>query len=230
MDNQIICPNCGAPNEITSSSCQFCGASLAEVEISQEEESESNVIVEKIKGKPQIKFDKRIFKLEYDEIEDEAKLCLSDSITSTIVGCNYFRYNFTDDCLILDSVKTVISSGKKYNFEYTNTWSCPLIKKDNLGLLEKFCNLNLKNCRVDGFLEGEEFLFVLICRAYYNTIFDRSKYTDATDKLFCYIEEKKQKDAENSKKENRNQLMIALIFFGGLFLLGLIIKLIQGAL
>ena len=130
MDNQIICPNCGAPNEITSSSCQFCGASLAEVEISQEEESESNVIVEKIKGKPQIKFDNRIFKLEYDEIEDEAKLCLSDSITSTIVGCNYFRYNFTDDCLILDSVKTVISSGKKYNFEYTNTWSCPLIKKD----------------------------------------------------------------------------------------------------
>lgn len=223
MNNPIICPNCGAPNESTSTSCQFCDASLTEVEINQEEESEDNVLVERVKGKPQIKFDKRIFKLEYDEIEDEAKLCLSDSITSTTVGCEHFKYDFTDGCLILSAVRTIISGGKKYNFEYANTWSCPLIKKDNLGLLEKFCNLNLKNCRIDGFLEGEEILFVLVCRAYYNTIFDHSKYTDAADQLFHYIEEKKQlenKHLEDFKKKCKKE--------DRLFFLGLILKLIRG--
>lgn len=236
MDSKVICPNCGAPNENTSSSCQFCGAPLTEVKISQYEESEndnssSNFFVEKIKGRPRIKFDKRIFKLEYDEIKDEAKLCLSNNITSSTVGCGHFSYDFNDKCLILYGVRSIISGGKKYNFEYVNSWSCPLINKKNLGLLEKFCNLSLKNCRVDGFLEGEEFLFVLVCRAYYNTIFDHSKYTDATDKLFRYVEEKKQKNIADFKKkcrdENRRQLMIAVMFLGGLFLLGLIIKLIQ---
>lgn len=234
MDNHIICPNCGASNEITSFSCLFCGASLADVDISQREESESGISIKRVKGRPQIKFDKRIFRLDYDEIEDEAKLRLSDDVISTTVGCDHFYYNFTYGNLELYGVKSIISGGKRYNFEYANSIFYPSINKNNLDLLEKFCNLNLKNCRVDSFCRGEEILFVLVCRAYYNTIFDSSKYKGAADQLFHYIKEKEQKELEkfkkNSRRENRNQLLIALMFFGGLFLLGLIIKLIQGIL
>lgn len=234
MDNQIICPNCGAPNESTSISCQFCGVTLADADINQQKESETDISIKRVKGKPQIKYDRRIFRLDYDEIRDEAELRLSDNVISTTVGCDHFCYNFTYGSLELYGVETIISGGKRYCFEYTNSISCPSINKNNLGLLEKFCNLNLKNCRVDGFCHGEEILFVLVCRAYYNTIFDRSKYRGAADQLFHYIKEKEQKRIGEIKKsirrENINQLLIALTFFGGLFLLGLIIKLLQGVL
>ena len=185
MDNQIVCPNCGAPNEVTSTSCQFCGTSLAGVKRNQPKESDSKnpspeVSIENVKGKPQIKFDKRIFKLEYDEFEDEAELCLSDEIISLESTCEYFSYSFTDNCLLLDDVDTIISDGKKYEFHGGIS-----IDNDNLDLLETLCDLNPNNCKVEGF-DQEGALFILICRAFHNTIFNHSRYTDAADKLYDY--------------------------------------------
>ena len=190
MDSPIICPNCGAPNESTSSSCQFCGAPLAvptktktnRKKKTKSRDSSSNVSINKVKGKPQIKYDERIFRLEYDEIEDDAKLCLSYDIISlgtTSSDLDYFAYDFTLDKLYLD-VETIVSDGIKYHFDFDSS-----IDKKNIDLLETFCNLNLENCKFEGFYQ-EGILFVLICRAFYNTIFDHSKYTDAADKLYEY--------------------------------------------
>lgn len=210
MDSPIICPNCGAPNESTSSSCQFCGAPLAvptktnRKKKTKSRDSSSNVSINKVKGKPQIKYDERIFRLEYDEIEDDAKLCLSYDIISlgtTSSDLDYFAYDFTLDKLYLD-VETIVSDGIKYHFDFDSS-----IDKKNIDLLETFCNLNLKNCRIDEFDQEEKVLFVLICRAFYNTIFDHSKYTDAADKLYEYYHNKKieKERAEEETQRARNK-------------------------
>lgn len=212
MDSPIICPNCGAPNESTSSSCQFCGAPLTvptktktnRKKKTKSRDSSSNVSINKVKGKPQIKYDERIFRLEYDEIEDDAKLCLSYDIISlgtTSSDLDYFAYDFTLDKLYLD-VETIVSDGIKYHFDFDSS-----IDKKNIDLLETFCNLNLKNCRIDEFDQEEKVLFVLICRAFYNTIFDHSKYTDAADKLYEYYHNKKieKERAEEETQRARNK-------------------------
>lgn len=211
MDSPIICPNCGAPNESTSSSCQFCGAPLAvptktktnRKKKTKSRDSSSNVSINKVKGKPQIKYDERIFRLEYDEIEDDAKLCLSYDIISlgtTSSDLDYFAYDFTLDKLYLD-VETIVSDGIKYHFDFDSS-----IDKKNIDLLETFCNLNLENCKFEGFYQ-EGILFVLICRAFYNTIFDHSKYTDAADKLYEYYHNKKieKERAEEETQRARNK-------------------------
>lgn len=211
MDSPIICPNCGAPNESTSSSCQFCGAPLTvptktktnRKKKTKSSDSSSNVSINKIKGKPQIKYDERIFRLAYSELKDEAELCLSNDIISlrTSAYLDRFKYDFTLSELYLGSIETIISDGIKYNFDYG-----PSIDKKNIDLLDTFCNLNLKNCRVERFYK-EEILFVLICRAFYNTIFDQSKYTDAADKLYEYYHNKKieKEKAEEETKRAREE-------------------------
>lgn len=214
MDSPIICPNCGAPNESTSSSCQFCGAPLAvptktktnRKKKTKSRDSSSNVSINKVKGKPQIKYDERIFRLEYDEIEDDAKLCLSYDIISLGTrssDLDYFAYDFTLDKLYLD-VETIVSDGIKYHFDFDSN-----IDKKNIDLLETFCNLNLKNCRIDEFDQEEKVLFVLICRAFYNTIFDHSKYTDAADKLYEYYLQsdayKRKIEKEKAEKEEKRR-------------------------
>ena len=188
MDNQIVCPNCGAPNESTSTSCHFCGASLTRArakanqqEAPENENSSSKVSVKEVKGKPQIKFDKRIFNLNYDEFKDEAELYLSYDIVSLENKFRNYDYNFNLNRLWLGRIKTIISDGLRYDF-----YDSISITTDNLDLLETFCNLNLKDCRISEVSEGKEILFVLVCRAFYNTIFDHSKYTDAADKLYGY--------------------------------------------
>lgn len=211
MDSKVICPNCGAPNESTSSSCQFCGAPLAvptktktnRKKKTKSRDSSSNVSINKVKGKPQIKYDERIFRLEYDEIEDDAKLCLSYDIISLGTrssDLDYFAYDFTLDKLYLD-VETIVSDGIKYHFDFDSS-----IDKKNIDLLETFCNLNLENCKFEGFYQ-EGILFVLICRAFYNTIFDHSKYTDAADKLYEYYHNKKieKERAEEETQRARNK-------------------------
>lgn len=211
MDSKVICPNCGAPNESTSSSCQFCGAPLAvptktktnRKKKTKSSDSSSNVSINKVKGKPQIKYDERIFRLEYDEIEDDAKLCLSYDIISLGTrssDLSYFAYDFTLEKLYLD-VETIVSDGIKYHFDFEAS-----IDKKNIDLLETFCNLNLKNCKFEGFYQ-EGILFVLICRAFYNTIFDHSKYTDAADKLYEYYHNKKieKEKAEEETKRAREE-------------------------
>lgn len=234
MDNQIICPNCGAPNESTSTSCQFCGASLVATKKNKEEENEKNepsseVSVREIKGKPQIKFDKRIFHLKYFEFNDTAELVISYQITSVCDwDCRYsISYSFTLNQLQISGIKNIISDGKKYD--------CPddmYIGTDNLDILETFCNLDWKNCKVDG-AEGKGILFVLICQAFYNTIFDHSKYTDATDKLYeyylqCIAQENKEKEEklretrEYFKKERiKGCLAFSIIIILSLLGLGL---------
>lgn len=213
MDSPIICPNCGAPNESTSSSCQFCGAPLAvptktktnRKKKTKSNDSSSNVSANKVKGEPQIKYDKRIFRLAYNELEDEAKLYLSNDIVSlrTSASLDYFKYDFTSGKLHLGTTKTIISDGIKYDSNYGF-----YIYKEDIDLLDTFCNLNLKNCRVEGFYQGEEIIFVLVCRAFYHTIFDHSKYTDAADKLYEYYYNKKiekEKEEEEETKRARDK-------------------------
>ena len=211
MDNQIVCPNCGAPNESTSTSCHFCGASLTRArakanqqEAPENENSSSKVSVKEVKGKPQIKFDKRIFNLNYDEFKDEAELYLSYDIVSLENKFRNYDYNFNLNRLWLGRIKTIISDGLRYDF-----YDSISITTDNLDLLETFCNLNLKDCRISEVSEGKEILFVLVCRAFYNTIFDHSKYTDAADKLYGYYlqsdEYKRKVEKEKLKKEREKR-------------------------
>ena len=199
MDNHIICPNCGAPNDSTSTSCQFCGTPLVatkpETNKKKKSESSSEVSVREIKGKPQIKFDERIFHLNYDELSGSTTLYIS------CFGVRAFFGGYSFDCkeLQIHNIKAIISDGKRYDFHGDIK-----IGTDNLNLLETFCNLDWKNCKILGFREGEEMLFVLICQAYYNTIFDHSKYTNATDKLYEYylqcIAQKNKEEEEKSRK------------------------------
>lgn len=208
MDNQIICPNCGAPNESTSTSCQFCGASLVATKTKKKKtkksEPSSEVSVSEIKGKPQIKFDERIFHLNYNELSGSAKLIINkscDSCFRSYAGC---IYSFDCKELHIYNVKAIISDGKRYDFHGDIN-----IGTDNLNLLETFCNLDWKNCKIVGVEEGEEMLFVLVCQAFYNTIFDHSKYTDATDKLYeyylqCIAQEKLKEEKFEKKMRRRN--------------------------
>lgn len=100
------------------------------------------------------------------------------------------------------------------------------IGTDNLDILETFCNLDWKNCKIDEVKEGKEILFVLICQAFYNTIFDHSKYTNATDKLYeyylqCIEQENKEKEEKEEKfrEERKKECLKILISFAiGIFL------------
>lgn len=217
MDNQIVCPNCGAPNEATSDTCQFCGASLPvqtkrktnRKKKAKNSDSSSKITVTKVseekkKGRPQIKYDERVFELIYDEMEDEAELYLSDDIISLEDEFKHYKYYFNFNYLWLGTIKTIVSDGLKYEFHDSIS-----IEKENLDLLETFCNLNPKNCNISEISEGKEFLFILVCRAFYNTIFDHSKYTDAADKLYEYClqsdEYKRKVERDRLKKEQKEE-------------------------
>lgn len=222
MDSPIICPNCGAPNESTSSSCQFCGAPLAmptktktnRKKKTKSRDSSSNASTIRwggahtfeIKGKPQIKYDERIFRLEYDELKDEAELCLSWDIISLKSDLEHFYYSFALKYLQIP-VNTIISDGMGYFASGELIINKFHIYKEDIGLLETFCNLNLQNCKVEGFYQGEEIIFVLVCRAFYHTIFDHSKYTDAADKLYEYYHNEKieKERAEEETQRARNK-------------------------
>ena len=210
MDKKVICPNCGASNETTSDTCQFCGTSLEGIEVNMESEggnsdSSSKITITKItekkkKGRPQIKYDERVFELIYDEMEDEAELYLSDDIISLEDEFKHYKYYFNFNYLWLGTIKTIVSEGLKYEFHDSIS-----IEKENLDLLETFCNLNPKDCKISEISEGKEFLFILVCRAFYNTIFDHSKYTDATDKLYDYYLHSDVYRQKEEEEEARNE-------------------------
>ena len=187
-----------------TSKCKRCISSNAYQEAPENENSSSKVSVKEVKGKPQIKFDKRIFNLNYDEFKDEAELYLSYDIVSLENKFRNYDYNFNLNRLWLGRIKTIISDGLRYDF-----YDSISITTDNLDLLETFCNLNLKDCRISEVSEGKEILFVLVCRAFYNTIFDHSKYTDAADKLYGYYlqsdEYKRKVEKEKLKKEREKR-------------------------
>ena len=187
-------------------------------EKNKEEENEKNepspeVSVSEIKGKPQIKFDERIFSLEYDEFNDIADLEISYQIGHCDRISQYrISYSFTLNQLRIRGIKTIISDGKKYDYS-----DDMYIGTDNLDILETFCNLDWKNCKIDEVKEGKEILFVLICQAFYNTIFDHSKYTNATDKLYEYylqcIEQENKEKEEKFREERKKECLKFLISF-----------------
>ena len=205
MGKHIICPNCGATNDIIATECQFCGASLMEVPV--EEISRSPVSIQKFKGRPQIKLDERIFELKYDVIKDVAKVELQDYIWkffvgSFVLGWEYsacrnsggFVYYFYEKRFEILHLNAILNTGKSIKLDFDSPLK--ISKKGNLDILESLCELSdcfiiYKMCdegysgRFGGFVNKEGLIiFVLICRVFYNAFFDKAKYVDAADKLY----------------------------------------------